>query len=158
MARLDQGHFLKISVSASEVRDLRSSVGYLCQRRTPAGCSPDAVGRLWPSYVTVRKWGGILLEHGFRFILGLDQRVWRRAVLPPSMQGGSLLTLRLCQNGHSTLRQHYHNNAFADSVTLRRVSNSKHLQSQLYNRFVQIPKLGGTWNLKPGGHFDSVLI
>lgn len=92
---------------------------------------------------------------------GLDQHLWIMDVLPSLVQGGSLLTLHVCQLGHTTLKQHYHNNTIVDSLTLRRVCNCKHLQLHLYDAFPQISKLGRRRNFWSGpviGHFSSVLI
>lgn len=71
---------------------------------------------------------------------GLDQHVWIMDAFPSLIQGGSLLTLQVCQLGHITLKQHYHNNMTVDSLTLWWVCNCKHLQSHLYDVFLQISR------------------
>lgn len=90
---------------------------------------------------------------------GLDQLVWIMGVLPSLIQGGSLLTLHVCQLGHTTSKKHYDNNTIVDSLTLLQVCDCKHLQSHMYDMFPQISKLGRGKNLYSGpiiGHFNSV--
>lgn len=67
---------------------------------------------------------------------GLDQNMWIMVILPFLIQGGYLLTLHVCQLGHTTLKQHYHNN------TVALACNCKHRHSHLYDIFPQISNEG----------------